>query len=68
MPVFKIKKDGNWQEVAGVSGHTHSVSQIVDFPPKELPIVTDSDNGKFLRVVAGQWSAQAIPNAEEVSF
>lgn len=33
MPVLKIKdKDGNWQEVAGVSGHTHSVSQIVDFP------------------------------------
>ena len=33
MPVFKIKnKDGSWQEVAGVSGHSHSVSQIVDFP------------------------------------
>lgn len=35
---------------------------------KELPIVTDSDNGKFLRVVAGQWAAQTIPNAEEASF
>lgn len=58
MPVLKIKdKDGNWQEVAGVSGHTQG-----------LPIVTDSDNGKFLRVVAGQWSAQSIPNAEEVAF
>ena len=34
----------------------------------ELPTVTTSDNGKFLRVVAGQWSAQAILNAEEVAF
>jgi hypothetical protein len=27
-------------------------------------IVIDSDNEKFLRVVAGRWGAQTIPNAE----
>lgn len=31
-------------------------------------IVTDFDNKKFLRVVAGRWAAQAIPNAEETRF
>jgi hypothetical protein len=112
MPVFKIKnKDGSWQEVAGVSGHSHSVSQIVDFPDMnglateeyvdsglatrqpvgdyalkseiptddhinnlitaaaELPTVTTSDSGKFLRVSAdGTWAAETIPHIEEVAF
>ena len=35
---------------------------------KELPVVSTSDDGKFLRVVAGQWAAQTILNAEEVAF
>ena len=35
---------------------------------KELPVVSTSDDGKFLRVVAGQWAAQTIPNAEEARF
>ena len=30
--------------------------------------VTASDNGKFLRVVNGQWAASSVPNAEEASF
>ena len=33
-----------------------------------LPQITEADNGKFLRVVAGQWSAQTVPNAEEARF
>ena len=33
-----------------------------------LPTVTTSDNGKFLRVVNGAWSAEAISNANGVSF
>ena len=34
----------------------------------KVPAVSDSDNGKFLRVVSGVWAAVAIPNAEEASF
>lgn len=33
-----------------------------------LPAVTTSDNGKFLRVVNGAWSAVSIPSGEGVNF
>ena len=36
--------------------------------PKELPTVTATDNGKFLRVVSGAWEAVDIANANGVSF
>lgn len=36
--------------------------------PKELPTVTTSDNGKFLRVVSGAWAAVEIANANGGSF
>lgn len=36
--------------------------------PDELPVVTASDNGKFLRVVSGAWAEQAVPAAESASF
>lgn len=35
---------------------------------RQLPIVDEIDNGKFLRVVSGSWAAENVPNAEEVSF
>ena len=35
---------------------------------KELPAVTEADNGKFLRVAGGVWAAEAVPSAEEASF
>ena len=35
---------------------------------KELPAVTASDNGKFLRVVSGAWAAVEIANANGASF
>ena len=35
---------------------------------RELPSVTTSDNGKFLRVVNGAWSAVTIPDANGGSF
>lgn len=38
-------------------------------PEKELPEVTTTDAGKFLRVSAeGAWAAESITNAEEVTF
>lgn len=33
-----------------------------------LPTVTTSDNGKFLRVVLGQWQAVVVPDANGQSF
>lgn len=35
---------------------------------KELPAVTTSDNGKFLRVVGGAWAAVTVDSANGVSF
>ena len=36
--------------------------------PNQTPKVTTADNGKFLRVVDGQWAAEAVANAKGVSF
>ncbi len=35
---------------------------------KELPAVTTSDNGKFLRVVNGAWATASISDANGVNF
>lgn len=35
---------------------------------KKLPSVTTSDNGKFLRVVNGEWAADTVPSANGVNF
>ena len=35
---------------------------------KELPSVSTSDNGKFLQVVNGVWTAVTIPDANGGSF
>lgn len=32
MSVLKIKKNGVWENVSGTSGHTHTISDITDFP------------------------------------
>ncbi len=34
----------------------------------DLPPVTASDEGKFLRVVSGAWAAAELPNANGVGF
>ena len=39
-----------------------------EWSEKELPIVTASDNGKFMRVVNGEWAAAAIDNANGGRF
>jgi hypothetical protein len=40
----------------------------LDDVPYPLPEVTDTDNGKFLRVADGVWSAVTVDSAEGVSF
>ena len=48
--------------VTSVNGKTGAVTI------REVPAVTTSDNGKFLRVVNGAWAAVKITNANGVSF
>lgn len=35
---------------------------------RQLPVVSASDNGKFLRVESGTWAAATVPSAETASF
>lgn len=48
--------------VADIKEKTDAVYQ------KKLPSVTTSDNGKFLRVVNGEWAADTVPSANGVNF
>ena len=48
--------------VTSVNGQTGAVTV------REVPAVTASDNGKFLRVVNGAWIAETIPSANGGSF
>lgn len=48
--------------VTSVNGHTGAITI------REVPAVTTSDNGKFLRVVNGAWAAVAIADANGVRF
>lgn len=48
--------------VTSVNGHTGAITV------HEVPTVTASDNGKFMRVVNGAWAAVAIADANGVKF
>lgn len=48
--------------VTSVNGHTGAITV------HEVPAVTTADNGKFLRVVDGAWTAVEIANANGGSF
>lgn len=48
--------------VKSVNGHTGAITI------REVPAVTTSDNGKFMRVVNGAWTAVAIADANGVKF
>ena len=48
--------------VTSVNGETG------DITIREVPVVTTTDNGKFLRVVNGAWTAVAIADANGVKF
>ena len=48
--------------VKSVNGKTGNITV------HEVPTITTSDNGKFLRVVNGVWAATTVDNANGVSF
>lgn len=48
--------------VTSINGQTGAVTV------REVPSVTTSDNGKFLRVVNGVWAVAEVDNASGVSF
>lgn len=50
------------------SGESKQYARGDHVHPKELPTVTATDNGKFLRVVSGAWEAVEIANANGGSF
>lgn len=71
--LYSIPSDGTYFAVKNMSplyvSALKSASTIHEFDPaliptnSELPEVTTSDNGKFLRVVNGVWAASIVPNA-----
>ena len=48
--------------VTSVNGKTGAITV------REVPVITTSDNGKFLRVVNGAWAVAEVDNASGVSF
>lgn len=59
--VSDLINDSGFQTASQVQ---NAIAQI----PDELPSVSASDNGKFLRVVNGIWQASTVPSAEGASF
>ena len=59
----------NADALGGVSADKYAKIEYVNAKIAEnIPTVTTADNGKFLRVVDGAWSAVNIPIAEEAGF
>lgn len=54
--------------VTGKGYQTAAQVQTAISGVRQLPVVSSSDNGKFLRVVSGAWAAATVPSAETSSF
>ena len=48
--------------------HYDGTEWINATPVAELPAVTSDDNGKFLRVSNGIWTAETVPSAESEEY
>lgn len=57
--------DKNLPTSEQISGLEAYINALID---AKLPAVTAADNGKFLRVVDGQWALVDIENAEDVTY
>lgn len=72
MPVLKIKKNGVWEDVAGISGHTHELDEITNFPTSAAAgdlLMYDGTN--WVNLSKADLIAEIIitfPSAEEASF
>lgn len=66
----KDGKDGkSAYEYAKDGGYTGTEEDFAEkLASGGMPPVTIENNGDFLRVVDGVWTAVGIPNAEEVAF
>lgn len=64
-PRFKIGDGVRNPDTGKVEG-----TNVNDLPfaANTLPIVTEADNGAFLRVINGAWGIATISSAEEVGF
>ena len=60
---FKITVDDS-----GKPTFTNLSDSADSYTPTDLPPVTDSDSGKFLRVINGEAAWSIVPNAEEANF
>ena len=60
---FKITVDDS-----GKPTFTNSSDSADSYTPTDLPPVTASDSGKFLRVINGEAAWSIVPNAEEANF
>lgn len=54
--------------VTGKGYQTAAQVQTAISSVRQLPVVSSSDNDKFLRVVSGAWAAATVPSAEAASF
>lgn len=66
---LNISDDGQLSYSKMVLNRRGDSVTVSDFETiRQLPKVTTADNGKFLRVVDGQWAAEAVATAKGVSF
>ena len=57
-------------EVYNITGPQYITANsfLTNYLPRLLPVVSATDNGKFLRVVDGGWAAATVPAAEDTEF
>lgn len=54
---------------AALNAHAEQIQANTEAVAKaKMPVVTEADNGSFLRVVDGAWAAVSVESAEEASF
>lgn len=60
--------EATWTETTEAIVQGWEWHEETDSGAAQLPVVSESDNGKFLRVVGGEWAAATVTSAETSSF